>query len=72
MSDNWQLSPAEVFDAGGMSKSNSDISFGYRLFSIDETSSLEQIVVCKQNIYVCRICISVHIELLKLYQISMN
>ena len=41
---------AEVFDAGGMSKSNSDISFGYRLFSIDETSSLEQIVVCELNI----------------------
>jgi len=41
---------AEVFDVGGMSKSESDISFGYKLFSIDETISGEQIVVCKLNI----------------------
>jgi len=41
---------AEVFDVGGVLKSENDISFGYRLFSIDETSSGEQIVVCKLNI----------------------
>jgi len=41
---------AVVFDVGGMSKSENDISFGYRLFSIGETSSAEQIVVCKLNI----------------------
>jgi len=41
---------AEVFDVGGMTTSDSNILFSYRLFSIDETSSGQQVVFCKLNI----------------------
>ena len=41
---------AEVFDVDVITTSDNDISFNYRLFSIDETSSAEQVVVCKLNI----------------------
>ena len=41
---------AEVFDVGGMMSSNGDLKFSFRSFSIDETSSGDQIVVCKLKI----------------------